>query len=91
VPVSVSASATFGELMNPLSLIGNIVLRLTNTVVVVPVAHSFSSDLRTIILTPLEPLQPGTQYTIALPGYYLMRDLAGNGLVSSPTATFTTQ
>jgi hypothetical protein len=81
---------TFSEPINPLSVFNNIVLRLTNTGVLVPVTLSFSADRRTIVLTPLAPLTPATQYTIAVINFSV-RDLAGNVVATQATANFTTQ
>jgi hypothetical protein len=90
VPVTTSAEVTFSEPINPLSVFNNIVLRLTNTGVLVPVTLSFSADRRTIVLTPLAPLTPATQYTIAVINFSV-RDLAGNVVATQATANFTTQ
>jgi large repetitive protein len=89
VPVAASAEVTFNEPINPLSAFSNVVLRLTNTGVLVPVSLSFSADRRTVVLTPLAPLAAATQYTIAVTNFSV-RDLAGN-VAPTTSASFTTQ
>jgi hypothetical protein len=90
VPVDVAPQVTFNEAIDPLSVTNNVVLRLTATGVLVPVTIGFSADYRTVTLTPLAPLASGTQYTIAVINFSV-RDLAGNVISTSGTATFVTQ
>jgi hypothetical protein len=91
VPVSTQARVTFTEALNPLSVLNNnsVVVRVTNTGAIVPTTTSFSADFRTVILTPLMPLAPATQYTIAVVN--TLTDIAGNAIASFGSANFTTQ
>ena len=90
VPVNVAPQVTFGEAIDPLSVTGNVVLRLTATSVLVPVTYGFSADYRTVTLTPAAPLEAATQYTIAVINFSV-RDLAGNVIATTGTANFVTQ
>jgi hypothetical protein len=89
VPVTTSVQVAFSEAINQLTVNGNVVLRVTNTGEAVPTTISFSQNLRTVILTPLAPLNSATQYTVAIVGS--VTDQAGNGISNFLTATFTTR
>ena len=90
VPVTVTPQVTFSEAIDPISVPGNVVLRLTATGVIVPVSYGFSADYKTVTLSPTTTLAAGTQYTIAVVNFSV-RDLAGNAIASTATANFVTQ
>jgi Big-like domain-containing protein len=90
VSVNVAPQVTFDEAIDPLTVVGNVVLRLTATSVVVPASYGFSADYRTVTLTPAAPLAAGTQYTIAVTNF-AVRDIAGNFIANTGVANFVTQ
>jgi hypothetical protein len=92
VSVNVTPQIVFNDSINPISLLnGAIGLRFTNFNINVPVTFSFSSDYKTVTMTPVsQPLNSATQYTIFYNGNYFT-DTAGNTVINPNTSNFTTQ
>lgn len=88
--MNVPPQVTFDEAIDPLTVVGNGLLRLTATSVVVPVSYGFSVDYRMVTITPAAPLAAGTQSTIAVTNFGVS-DLAGNFIANTGTANFVTQ
>jgi len=90
VPTSVSIEVTFNEPINPLSALmpGSIRLFAANTGEVVESSVSFTSDFRTVFLTPLSPLAGATRYTID--ATFATTDRAGNPSALGLRSSFST-
>ena len=88
VATGTAIQVAFDERLNVLSAgSGAAVLRVWATNEVVPAAISFSSDLRTLVVTPAAPLAASTIYQVVV---NYVTDLAGNGLRNQAWSTFTT-
>ena len=74
VPTSVAPTVLFDQPVDAVSVLNaggsGIVLRVSATSVVVPVTFSFSADMRTVTLTPVTPLDAGTQYQVYISAGY---------------------
>jgi hypothetical protein len=77
VDVSVAPTVRLSAPVNPVSAYGNVTLRLRNTNEVVASTLSYSSDYKTVTITPTVPLLAGTQYSINISGPNVT-DQAGN-------------
>jgi hypothetical protein len=93
VAVGTAPSVTFTEAIDPTSVIyggnGGVVLLVAATNQPVPITYSFSSDRRTVTMTPVSALAAGTQYRIQVSS--ATTDLAGNSFPTSVQFLFTTQ
>ena len=93
VATNVTPQVTFSEALNPMSVLTaaantGVYLQVVSTGAIVATTRSLSADLRTVTLTPVSALSPGTQYRLAVSG--TVKDLAGHQYSSFASATFTT-
>jgi hypothetical protein len=92
-PVNTPISVTFSEAINPVLItFGEFGLHYHNTGITVGTTIGFSSDYKTVTLTPNAPLDPSTIYDLYYyPNNWYLYDVAGNADYSSGLlATFTT-
>jgi hypothetical protein len=89
VLASVTPTVTFSKPIDPVSAFGNLALVVNATSVVVPSTLSFSSDFRTVTITPNAALTSGTTYRIQTNG--LVSDQTGRNQTVSVSNTFTVQ
>jgi hypothetical protein len=78
--VPTATSITFNEAMDPVLInTSNIYLQTHNTHSIVPVTLSFSTDYKTVTLTPTTPLAESTIYDLVIYGNnFWPYDIAGN-------------
>jgi hypothetical protein len=93
VPINGPLRVQFSEPMNPvramtLNIGSGVYLYYPAIGQYLPFTVTFEDNYRTLVVTPLTPLQPGTQYQFGT--YYWNTDLAGNAYASSTWINFTT-
>ncbi|MGH3846549.1 MAG: Ig-like domain-containing protein [Pseudonocardiaceae bacterium] len=84
VPINAQVVIGFNEPVNQLTL-GQVTLSSGGTAV--SVVRTLANGQTTLILTPVVPLNAGTQYTVNVAG---VQDLSGNTLSAASSTTFTT-
>jgi hypothetical protein len=85
IGIPTTASITFSEAMDPVLInTSNVWLQTHNTHTVVPTTLSFSTDFKTVTLTPTVPLAESTIYDLVIyGGSFYPYDIAGNSLSMS--------
>jgi hypothetical protein len=94
VPTTVNPTVQFSEAMDPVRTMSaptgsGVYLYQPSTGQFVTITISVSADYRTFTITPLSPLQSGTQYQFGVYGW--STDLAGNPYPTSISVFFMTQ
>jgi hypothetical protein len=90
IAIDTTVTVTFSEAMDSASVVNpaNFKLVVTAGSVAVPSTITYNTVTHVATLRPTAPLTPSTNYTYTLTSG--VKDLAGNGLVSTSTITFTT-
>ncbi len=89
VGISVAASVTFSEAMDPTTInTSTVTLRNSATLALIPATVSYNATTNTATLAPTSSLSFATAYTITVGTG--TKDLSGNALASGFTSTFTT-
>jgi hypothetical protein len=88
--VPATTSITFSEAMDPVLInTSNVWLQTHNTHTVVPTTLSFSTDFKTVTLTPTSPLAESTIYDLVIYGYnFWPYDIAGNSFSANGYVTY---
>jgi hypothetical protein len=88
--VPTTTSITFSEAMDPVLInTSNVWLQIHNTHTVVPTTLSFSSDFKTVTLTPTTPLAESTIYDLVIYGNnFWPYDIAGNSFTTGSYVTY---
>jgi hypothetical protein len=86
---NVAPTVTFSNPIDPITAPGNVTLTVTATSVVVPSTLTYSTDFKTVSITPNAPLTSSTSYTISTNS--AVTDQTGNRATQTVSNSFTAQ